>query len=80
MPRNTPSFAVRQPVERWRHGYADAGRARALSKLGPTFGLTGTDSVSNLVRRAERRRQSAEWRKTVREIEASLGLNTEHKA
>jgi len=52
-----------------------------LRQLGPTFGLTGTDSVSNLVRRAERRhRQSAVWRKTVREIEASLGLNTEHKA
>jgi chromosomal replication initiation ATPase DnaA len=52
-----------------------------LSQLGPTFGLSGTESVSNLVRRAERRhRQSAGWRKTVREIEASLGLNTEHKA
>jgi hypothetical protein len=43
--------------------------------------LTGTDRVSNLVRRAEhRRRQSSGWRKTVQEIEASLGLNTEHKA
>ena len=52
-----------------------------LSQLGPTFGLTGTDSVSNLVRRAEHRhRQSSGWRKTVGEIEAALGLNTEHKA
>ena len=52
-----------------------------LSQLGPTFGLTGTDRVANLVRRAERRHlQSAGWRKTVQEVEASLGLNTEHKA
>jgi hypothetical protein len=42
---------------------------------------TSTDRVSNLVRRAaNRRRQSSAWRKTVREIEVSLGLNTEHKA
>jgi hypothetical protein len=42
--------------------------------------LTGTDRVSNLVRRAEhRRRQSSGWQKTVQEIEASLGPNTEHK-
>jgi hypothetical protein len=53
----------------------------SLSQLGPTFGLSGTDSVSNLVRRAERRhRQSPDWCKTAGEIEASLGLNTEHKA
>jgi hypothetical protein len=35
---------------------------------------------SNMVRRAERRHQSAGWRNTVQEIKASLGLNTEHKA
>ena len=52
-----------------------------LAELGPSFGLTGTDRVSNLVRRAEkRRRESANWRETSRHIEASLGLNTEHKA
>jgi hypothetical protein len=43
--------------------------------------LTGTDRVSNLVRRAaNRRRQSSGWQKTVQEIEASLRLNTEHRA
>ncbi len=43
--------------------------------------VTGTDRVSNLVRRAEhRRRQSPGCQKTVQETEASLGLNTEHKA
>jgi hypothetical protein len=43
--------------------------------------LSGTDRVSNLVRRAaNRRRQSSAWRKTVQEIEASLGLNTEDNA
>jgi hypothetical protein len=30
-----------------------------LRQLGPTFGLTGTDSVSNLVRRAARRHQQS---------------------
>ncbi len=44
-----------------------------LAELGPCFGLTGTDSVSNLVRRAEKRhQQSARWRKTARKIELSL--------
>jgi hypothetical protein len=39
------------------------------------------DNVSNLVRRAERRHyQSADWRKSVQQVKASLGLNTEHKA
>ena len=52
-----------------------------LAQLGPSFGLTGTDSVSNLVRRAEQRyRQSANWRKTATEIEATLHLKTEHRA
>ena len=38
-----------------------------LSELGPFFGLIGTDSVSNLVRRAEKRWQrSASWRKKVK--------------
>ena len=56
------------------------GRGRSAN-LGQPFNLTGTDSVSNLVRRAEhRRRQSSDWRKTVGKIEAALGLNTEHKA
>jgi hypothetical protein len=50
-----------------------------LSQRGPVFGLTGTDRAANLVRRAERRHQSTRWRKTVQEVEASLGLNTEHK-
>jgi hypothetical protein len=48
---------------------------------GMQHGLTGTYSVANLVRRADRpRRQSCGGRKTVREIEASLRLNTEHNA
>jgi putative transposase len=52
-----------------------------LAELGPSFGLRGTDSVSNLVRRAEKRcKESPKWRKTSEQIEASLDLNTEHKA
>jgi len=52
-----------------------------LAELGPTFGLVGTDSVSNLVRRAEKRHKESEsWQETATKIEAALGLNTEHKA
>jgi hypothetical protein len=52
-----------------------------LAELGPSFGLSGTDSVSNLVRRAEKRsRASPKWRRISKQIEASLQLNTEHKA
>ncbi|MCH7726785.1 MAG: transposase [Planctomycetes bacterium] len=52
-----------------------------LAELGPAFGLDGTDSVSNLVRRAEKRsKESATWQQTARKIETALGLNTEHKA
>ena len=52
-----------------------------LRELGPCFGLAGVDSVSNLVRRAEKRyTESRKWKRTAREIEASLHLNTEHKA
>ena len=52
-----------------------------LAELGPSFGLSGTDSVSNLVRRAEKRHNaSPKWRRISRQIEASLDLNTEHKA
>ena len=51
-----------------------------LAELG-AFGLMGADSVSNLVRRAENRHmESAHWRETSRQIEASIGFNTEHKA
>ena len=50
-------------------------------ELGPVFGRTGTDSVANLVRRADKRQQQSEsWRKASREIEAALHLKTEHKA
>jgi chromosomal replication initiation ATPase DnaA len=53
----------------------------SLGELGALFGLTGTDSVSNLVRRAEKRyKQSSSWRKTATAIEVTLHLNTEHKA
>ncbi len=52
-----------------------------LRELGPLFGLSGTDSVSNPVRRAEKRyKESRKWRCRVEEIETKLGLNTEHKA
>jgi len=52
-----------------------------LAELGPHFGLTGTDSAANLVRRAEKRHeQSVSWRNATNEIEATLHLNTEHKA
>jgi len=52
-----------------------------LRELGPAFVLTGTDSVSNLVRRAHQQsRRSASWRKMASKIETSLHLNTEHKA
>jgi len=52
-----------------------------LSELGPYFGLEGVDSVSNLVRRAEKRHaESRKWKQMAGKIESSLGLNTEHKA
>jgi len=52
-----------------------------LQELGPAFGLSGTGSVSNLVRRAERRRkESRAWVRRQHEIERSLALNTQHKA
>ena len=52
-----------------------------LRQLGPFFGLSGVDSVSNLVRRAEKRyAESRKWKRIMQEIESSLGLNTEHKA
>ena len=52
-----------------------------LAELGPAFGLDGTDSVSNLVRRAEQHhKESATWQETATKIETDLGLNTEHKA
>jgi putative transposase len=52
-----------------------------LAELGPAFGLAGTDSVSNLVRRAEKRYQeSTTWQETAAKIESALGLNTDNKA
>ncbi len=57
--------------------FKDAGRAQRSAHLVQPFNLTGTARVANLVRREDRRRQSAGWRKTVQEVEASLGLNTE---
>jgi hypothetical protein len=59
----------------------DAGRVPRSANLVQLFNLTATESVANLVRRADRNdRQSADWRKTVQEVEASLDLNTKHKA
>ena len=52
-----------------------------LAELGSWFGLQGTDSVSNLVRRAEaRHKESSKWRRKAAQIKMMLGLNTEHKA
>ena len=52
-----------------------------LSELGASFGLKGTDSVSNLIRRANKRHQESDkWRRTATRIERSIGLKTEHKA
>jgi len=52
-----------------------------LRELGPHSGLSGTDSVSNLVRRAEKRfATSRKWKQAVSRIETTLGLNTKHKA
>ena len=52
-----------------------------LAELRPAFGLEGIDSVSNLVRRAEKRyTASATWQETATKIETALGLKTEHKA
>ena len=60
---------------------ADTGRAQRSAHLVQLFNLIGTDSVSNLVRRAERRHhQSVSWRKTVQAVDTSLGRNTEHKS
>ena len=52
-----------------------------LAELGGYFGLTGTDSVSNLVRRADKQEtQSVAWKSMVRKVETALGLNAKHKA
>lgn len=52
-----------------------------LRELGTWFGLTGTDSVANLVRRAEiRNQESSKWRRQAKQIEIALGLHTENKA
>jgi len=52
-----------------------------LANLGPAFGRAGTDGVSNLVRRAEKRYQdSTTWQGTATKIETALGLNTEPSA
>ena len=48
-----------------------------LGELGPLFGLTGTDSVSGLVRRASTRHAaSSAWRKRAGQIESELKLKT----
>jgi chromosomal replication initiation ATPase DnaA len=52
-----------------------------LAQLGQHFGVGGEGSVSNLVRRAEKRsKESRKWKQTVKKIESTLGLNTQHKA
>ncbi len=52
-----------------------------LEELGVYFGITGTGSVSNLVRRAQTRHdQSRAWRTTANRILNSLELKTQHKA
>ena len=60
--------------------FHDSGHYERFTQAPGGRSTTKRVDCSHLVHRAERRRQSAEWRKTVREIEASLGLNTEHKA
>ena len=51
-----------------------------LAQLGPHFGLSGTDSVSNLVRRAQRRHdESTRWHQRAVDIEKALKLKTENK-
>ncbi len=53
----------------------------SLSALGSAFGVEGTGSVSNLVRRAEQRRKTSNsWIACQSRIEAALGLKTQHKA
>lgn len=53
----------------------------SLTELGPYFGLAGVDSVTNLVRRAEKQlADSKQWQLTVKRIEQAIGLNTENKA
>jgi putative transposase len=52
-----------------------------LEELGTHFGVSGTGSVSNLVRRAEQRREkSRSWSTRQHKIEKTLGLKTQHKA
>jgi hypothetical protein len=52
-----------------------------LDELGASFGLEGTGSVSNLVRRAEqRRKESRKWSNRQHKIEGSLGLKNQPKA
>jgi len=52
-----------------------------LEELGAFFGISGTGSVSNLVRQAQTRHdQSRSWRAKATKVEHALKLNTQHKA
>ncbi len=54
---------------------------QVLREGGSPFGLSGIDSVSNLIRLGQKRfDQSHQWKQQVKQIEASLHLNTESKA
>lgn len=49
-----------------------------LAQLGPYFGVDGEGSVSNLVRRAEKRStESRKWKQTAEQIESTLNLKTQ---
>jgi len=52
-----------------------------LEELGAFFGISGTGSVSNLVRQAQTRHdQSRSWKAKATNVEHDLNLNTQHKA
>ena len=52
-----------------------------LEELGGFFGISGTGSVSNLVRQAQTRYdQSRSWKAKATKVEHALKLNTQRKA
>jgi len=67
---STRCFEARLVVQTWLLGCVDSWTGVTLRELGPAFGLTGTDSVGNLVRRAELPpKRSASWRTKASEID-----------
>jgi hypothetical protein len=85
--RSGASYASGSLVEQGKRGQGTS-RTNAretgevpCSRLPAFFGISGTGSVSNLVRQAQTRHdQSRSWRAKATKVEHALKLNTQHKA